>query len=60
MYRLNLPSDGRIHVTAKRSAANYSNDSPTSLFSDGGHARNHESCEQGTQGNKSSCFHKVS
>src|SRR5437660_10053962 len=58
--RLNLPSDGRIHITSKRSAAHYSNDSPTSLFSDGGHAGNRESCEQRAQGNKSSCFHNTS
>jgi hypothetical protein len=58
-YRLNLPVDGRIHVTTKRSAQR-GNNSPTSLFSDGGDAGNHESCEQRTQGNKPSCFHQVS
>lgn len=59
VHRLNLPTDSRIHVTTKRSAADCRASSCASLFSDGGHAGNHESCEQRTQGNKSSCFHKA-
>jgi len=58
--RLNLPDNGRIHVTAKRGIAQGSTNSVEFLAGCGRHAGNHQSRQQSTHGNKLSCFHKAS